>query len=147
MYPEINFLYCNLVELDGEKFFIISQSNVQSTSIQDVRILYVRDRFLVNLQGKSNILTVQLAQKIVKSLDFSAELTFPEEKPEKPSPEDALEDVMNAAYAPMMKEAETIQAEFEQIEKLHTEGKITTDEYQKQQKPFKISICVGVNYA
>lgn len=122
-----------VVELDGEKFFVLSQSNIQFPDKQHITILYAQDRFLVNLKGESTILTVQLAQKIVKSLNFSAELFFPEKKPEKRSSANAMEDVMTAAYAPMMKEAENMQVEIEQLEKLHAEGKITADEYQKQQ--------------
>ncbi len=140
-----------VVELDGKKFFSISQSEGPLTRKQDMRILYVRDRFLVRLQGKSDVLSVPLAQKIVQSLNFSAELSLPEEKPKKRSPTDALENVMTAAYAPIMEEAESIQDELDELEKLHYEGKIPADEYQRKKmellaKAMALSQKIGAGY-
>ncbi|MDI6850044.1 MAG: zinc ribbon domain-containing protein [Candidatus Saccharicenans sp.] len=116
-----------------------------------MRILYVRDRFLVRLQGKSDVLSVPLAQKIVQGLTFSAELSLPEEKPKKRSPTDALENVMTAAYAPIMEETESIQDELDELEKLHYEGKIPADEYQRKKmelltKAMALSQKIGAGY-
>lgn len=120
-------------ELDGEKYFIISRSEGLLTSKKKVTILYVRDRFLVRLSGESDVLTTSLAHKIVKQLNFAAELTPPEKQKRKQSPTDAIESVMTTAYAPMMNEAEKLRDELDELEKLRAENKITNDEYQKRQ--------------
>jgi ribosomal protein L32 len=122
-----------VVEYEGKKYYVISRTQSPLTSTKKVTILYAQDRFLVHLQGESNILTAPLAHKIVRHLNFSVELMFPEEPKRSHSPADAIESMMTAAYSPMMKEAESLQVELDELEKLLVENKITTDEYQKRQ--------------
>jgi ribosomal protein L32 len=122
-----------VVEYDGKKYYVISRSQGLLAGPKEVTILYAQDRFLVHLRGDSNVLTAPLAHKIVRHLNFTVDLMLPEQPKRSHSPADAFESVMTAAYSPMMKEAERLQVDLDELEKLLAENRITTDEYQRRQ--------------
>ncbi len=137
MYAQMPFLKKERkVIKEGEKqYFLISEADAPAITSQKrkVRILFPKDRFLVELKGNSDVLNIKLADEIIARLNFSAELKFPEETRKRESPTDALTSVIETAYSPFVKEAEALQEAMDELEKLYAEKKISEEEYQKRQ--------------
>lgn len=123
----------SVVEEKGRKYYLISEPDLSDPTFQNktLNILYNFGRFLVKLTGSNTVLTTSLADEIIQRLDFAVELKMPENSGQNDRG-NVVNQVVEIAYAPFLKEAEALQEETKILETMYQEKKISDEEYERR---------------